>query len=167
MTQEANDTRPRIVVGVDGSEPAKAALRWALRQAERTGAVLEAVSAWEWPNTFGWAPAIDEDFEELAAQVLRDTLAEVSGAGGQAEVRTKVVEGNPARVLLDASHGAELLVVGSRGLGGFSGALLGSVGQHCVQHARCPVVIVRGEDHDGTEHRHRHHGTAAGAGNLP
>ncbi|WP_317620853.1 universal stress protein [Streptomyces sp. CBMA123] len=59
------------------------------------------------------------------------------------EIRTRVQEGGAAACLLDAARGAELLVVGSRGHGGFTGALLGSVGQHCVQHAPCPVVVVR------------------------
>lgn len=60
-------------------------------------------------------------------------------------VRTQVAEGNPARVLLSAAAGADLLVVGSRGHGGFTEALLGSVGQHCAHHARCPVVVIRGQ----------------------
>jgi nucleotide-binding universal stress UspA family protein len=66
-------------------------------------------------------------------------------------VRARVVEGNAAQVLLDASDGADLLVVGSRGHGGFTEALLGSVSQHCVHHARCPVVVIRGEQHDRRE----------------
>ena len=64
-------------------------------------------------------------------------------------MRARVVEGNAAQVLLDALDGADLLVVGSRGHGGFTEALLGSVSQHCVHHARCPVVVIRGKDHDG------------------
>ena len=58
------------------------------------------------------------------------------------------IEGIPAQVLLDASDGADLLVVGSRGHGGFTGALLGSVSQHCVHHAHCPVVVIRAQEHD-------------------
>ena len=82
-------------------------------------------------------------YAENAAQVTADAIAEVSSEGEPVEIRSVVAEGNPARVLLDASKGAELLVVGSRGHGGFTEALLGSVGQYCVQHATCPVVVIR------------------------
>ncbi len=137
----------RIVVGVDGSVPSKVALAWAIRQARLAGAVVDAVIAWQLPLAFRtpWPPGLGTDFRELAAHVLADAIADVSdpGSPGQAEIRPKVVEGNAAEVLLDASAGAELLVVGSRGHGGFAEALLGSVGQHCVHHATCPVVVIR------------------------
>ena len=73
-----------------------------------------------------------------------DAIAEVSRPDEPVTIRTKAVQGHPARVLLDASAGAELLVIGSRGHGGFVEAMLGSVGQHCVHHATCPVVVIRG-----------------------
>jgi nucleotide-binding universal stress UspA family protein len=75
--------------------------------------------------------------------VVADAIAEVSSPGEPVKIRSKVVPGNAAQVLLDASAGAELLVVGSRGHGGFVEALLGSVGQHYVHHAVCPVVVIR------------------------
>jgi nucleotide-binding universal stress UspA family protein len=136
----------RIVVGVDGSASSKAALGWAIRQAKLTGAVVDAVIAWRYPGAYGYPGPVgdDTDYSELAAKVVTDTIAEVAGP---AEIRPKVVEGNPAAVLLAASAGAELLVVGSRGHGGFVEALLGSVSQHCVHHAACPVVIIRDSSH--------------------
>jgi nucleotide-binding universal stress UspA family protein len=136
----------RIVVGVDGSVPSTAALAWAVRQARLTGAVVEAVIAWEYPAFYGSrVPVIpDVSAEELAQRALADAVAEVSGSAKDVEIRPRMVEGDASRVLLAASAGAELLVVGSRGHGGFVEALLGSVGQHCVHHATCPVVVIRG-----------------------
>jgi nucleotide-binding universal stress UspA family protein len=75
--------------------------------------------------------------------VVTEAMAELPESGRQVEIRPKVAEGNAAQVLLDASDGADLLVVGSRGHGGFAEALLGSVSQHCVHHATCPVVVIR------------------------
>jgi nucleotide-binding universal stress UspA family protein len=145
MTQHLSEPAGRIVVGVDGSVPSKAALGWAVRQAKLTGAVVEAVIAWHYPGSYGYPVALvdDTDYRELAAKVLTDAIAEITGPAGPAGIRPKVVEGNAAAALLAASDGAELLVVGSRGHGGFAEALLGSVSQHCVHHAPCPVVIIR------------------------
>ena len=140
---------PRIVAGVDGSSSARSALRWAVRQAKLTGGSVDAVIAWHFPASYGgygMAPfgEGDGDFESWAAKTAADEVAAVAGDSA-VEVRTQVTEGYPARVLLDAANGADLLVVGSRGHGGFAEALLGSVSQHCVHHARCPVVVIRGE----------------------
>ena len=140
----------RIVVGVDGSQSSKAALAWAIGQAELTDATLEAVMAWEYPISFagvGYAPigsAMDTDFAENAEQVLDGAISETVDPASKIKVSATTREGNPARILLEAAEGADLLVVGSRGHGGFTEALLGSVSQHCVHHAQCPVVIVRG-----------------------
>ena len=145
LTQSQSGPAGRIVVGVDGSVPSKAALGWAIRQAKFTGAVVEAVIAWHHPARYGYPVAVpdDTDYSELAAKVVADAIAEVAGPAGPVEIRPKVAEGNPAAALLAASAGAELLVLGSRGHGGFVEALLGSVSQHCVHHANCPVVIIR------------------------
>jgi nucleotide-binding universal stress UspA family protein len=145
MSQDQREPAGRIVVGVDGSVPSKAALRWAIRQAKLTGAVVEAVIAWHHPGSFGYpVPMPDEtDYKALAAEVVTDAVAEVAGPASPVEIRPEVAEGNPAAALLAASAGADLLVVGSRGHGGFVEALLGSVSQHCVHHATCPVVIIR------------------------
>jgi nucleotide-binding universal stress UspA family protein len=146
MTIQPGDERDRrIVVGVDGSAASRAALGWAVRQAKLSGARVEAVTAWEVPLALRtpWPPGLSTDFRKAAADTLADAVADTPDADGRVEIRSEVVEGNPAQVLLDASAGAELLVVGSRGHGGFVDALLGSVGQHCVHHATCPVVVIR------------------------
>jgi nucleotide-binding universal stress UspA family protein len=88
------------------------------------------------------------DFKEDAEKVLADAIGMARDPGSGVPVLARAVEGNAAQVLLDASDGADLLVVGSRGHGGFTEALLGSVSQHCVHHARCPVVVIRGREHD-------------------
>jgi nucleotide-binding universal stress UspA family protein len=145
VTQPQGEQERRIVVGVDGSASSKAALAWAIRQAELTGAVVDAVIAWHYPGAYGYPTPIadDADYEELAAKVVADAIAEISGPASPVEIRPRAVEGNPAAALLAASAGAELLVVGSRGHGGFVEALLGSVSQHMVHHALCPVVVIR------------------------
>jgi len=145
-TQAPGEHEHRIVVGVDGSDPSKAALAWAIRQGALTGATVEAVIAWELPVNYGTpAPLMPPrtDLEEVAREVIALAVADVSSPDQQVTIRCKVVEGNAPRVLLDASAEADLLVVGSRGHGGFVEALLGSVGQHCVHHATCPVVVIR------------------------
>ncbi|MER7696451.1 MULTISPECIES: universal stress protein [unclassified Streptomyces] len=138
----------RIVVGVDGSDSSIKALHWAVRQAELTGATVEAVNSWEYPAT-SWAsmmPGIPEDFDPqaMATVALTEALEEALGAEGSAAVSKIVVIGNPAQVLLDRAQGAELLVVGARGHTGLKATLLGSVSLHVTQHAPCPVTVVRG-----------------------
>jgi nucleotide-binding universal stress UspA family protein len=147
----AHDDKNRIVVGVDGSAPADAALRWGVRQAELTGGSVDAVIAWEYPASmagYGMAPVPDYDdsaFREIAEKTLTEAISNVVDPASEVRVRPQVVEGIAAGMLLTAAQGAGLLVVGSRGHGGFAGALLGSVSQHCVHHAHCPVVVIRGQ----------------------
>ncbi|WP_030183068.1 universal stress protein [Streptomyces violaceorubidus] len=151
MVDQREET-DRIVVGVDGSDSSKQAVRWAVRQAEVTRGVVEAVTAWELPQfhgALGWLPPSSSDegaLQARAQQELARTVEEAVGPRPPAEVRAEARYGTPAGVLLHAARGAALLVVGSRGLGGFTGLLLGSVAQHCVQNAPCPVLVVRGED---------------------
>jgi nucleotide-binding universal stress UspA family protein len=135
----------RIVVGVDGSESSKAALRWAIRQARLTGGSVDAVTAWRYPATYGLAPVGDEriDFAGDARKALMAALNEVSGLEPDVPVRPLVTEGRAGEVLLRAAKGADLLVVGSRGHGEFASALLGSVSLYCVLHAHCPVLTLR------------------------
>lgn len=138
----------RIVVGVDGSAASKAALAWAVRQAALTGAVVDAVCAWQLPMAYGYGgyamTLAIPDLEKGAASELDQVITAVTGTAPGVEIRPHVVQAHPARALLDCAKGADLLVVGNRGHGGFTEALLGSVGQHCVQHAACPVVVIRG-----------------------
>jgi nucleotide-binding universal stress UspA family protein len=134
-----------IIVGVDGSEPSKAALRWAAWLLAATGGWIDAVIAWHPPASFGWSyvPG-DWNPEKDAEKVLSRTVDEVFGADRPVGTRLIVREGNPAKVLLDESRDADLLVVGSRGHGGFAGLLLGSVSAHCAEHASLPVLVVHG-----------------------
>ncbi len=135
----------RIVVGVDGSEGSKHALEWAARQAGYTGATLEVVIAWEYPATYGWVPVPPEDYGlgEYAEKALNEEIEAVLGTETTVKVVRRVVQGHPAEALVAASEGAELLVVGSRGYGGFADALLGSVSTYAVHHAHGPVTVVR------------------------
>ena len=144
MARAAQEPGP-IVVGFDGSEHAKTALTWALRQAELTGARLVAVTCWEYPMNFGWVPPFPSDFrpDEDARRMLDEAIEQAQIGHGHLDVDRVVVEGNPAQVLLDTAKGADLLVLGTRGHGGFTGLLLGSVSEYCVAHAGCPVVVVR------------------------
>jgi nucleotide-binding universal stress UspA family protein len=138
-----------IVVGVDHSSGAKAALRFALDEARLRHATLRVVHAWQ----LGYigAPGIEAsstafgaelDLRSGAQDALEESLREAIPETDGVELERRVVEGAAAAVLVDESRGADLLVVGSRGLGGFRGLLLGSVGQQCAHHAACPVVIV-------------------------
>ncbi|HTR95467.1 MAG TPA: universal stress protein [Trebonia sp.] len=134
----------RIVVGVDRSDSARAALAWAVRQAGLTGAEVDAVAAWLPPVQFGWAPPYDgPEPRQAATAALEEAIDDVRQEALGVVIRPVVVKDNAARALIDAAKDADLLVVGSRGHSGFTEALLGSVGQHCVYHAHCPVVVVR------------------------
>lgn len=136
---------PRIVVGVDGSETARRALRWALDEARLRSAAVDVVHAWQMPYPDGYpvraviVPAAD--LEQAARRVL-DAAVGGSDTAGVKEVEPLLVCDRAAGALLDTAKGADLLVVGSRGRGGFAGLLLGSVSQKVLHHADCPVVIV-------------------------
>ena len=137
-----------IIVGVDGSDASERALHWALEEARLRGAVLEVVHAWPHPHAPlpGYRPSLAPEsvraMREAAKELVEDIVAGLPAELSGIDVRAFEVEGPPAQALLDAAQGADLLVVGSRGRGGFAGLLLGSVSQQCAHHARCPVVIV-------------------------
>jgi nucleotide-binding universal stress UspA family protein len=140
----------RIVVGVDGSAPSKHALRWAGFLADAVGGTIEAVTAWQpfvdWggvANVWAAMPAYWNPMEE-AEKSLVATVDGVFGAHRPAGLTIAVHEGNAAKVLLELSEGARMLVVGSRGHGGFAGLLLGSVSAACAEHAVCPVLVLHG-----------------------
>jgi nucleotide-binding universal stress UspA family protein len=139
-----------IVVGVDGSAPSLDALRWAVGQARLTGDAIEVVSAWWPPSAYGGFPVIaEEDWQQNAERALETALFQVPETADVTS-NCSVVPGHPVSVLLEQAAGASLLVVGSRGHGGFTGMLLGSVSQHLVAHAPCPVVVVRHETSTAT-----------------
>lgn len=140
--------RRHIVVGIDGSAPSKAALRWAVGQAVLTGVAVHAVAAWEYPSVYGWVvPMLDDGFERAAHRTLTAEVDEVVGRDRPVEIEESLVLGHAAEVLLELAEGADLLVLGSRGRGTFARTLLGSVSARCAVHGSCPVVIVRA---DGT-----------------
>ena len=136
-----------IVVGVDGSETSIDALRFAIDEARLHGAEVKAVNAWHVPALaygagMGPVPLDLAAYPTVAKSRLEDSLEAVGAASSGVKVTPIVREGLPTHVICEESAGADLLVVGSRGLGGFRGLLLGSVSQHCADHAPCPVVIV-------------------------
>jgi nucleotide-binding universal stress UspA family protein len=137
-----NGAARRIVAGIDGSGPSLAAMEWAARQAEFTGSALETVIVWQVAMSYGGAmPLADPEAE--ARKVLDSAVGDLQKAHPQVEIRSSVVEGIPAQVLVEASNDADLLVVGSRGHGEVAGLLIGSVSEHCVTHAHCPVLVMR------------------------
>ena len=142
-----NAVRPRIVVGIDGSSCSAEALRWALRMANSTGATVDAVIAWHMPNMYGvgYLPG-DYDPAGDAEKIMTETVDATVGVTRPDGMRLIARQGLPAKVLLDESEGAQMLVVGSRGHGGFAGLMLGSVSAACAEHARCPALVVHGEN---------------------
>ena len=135
----------RIVVGVDGSEVSQQALDWALDEGRQRGSVVEVVHSWTTPYVDPYSMVtLDPDiFRDAADLALKRIVATLPVDPHGPEVIPKLVHGAAAVALLEASEGADLLVVGSHGHGGFVGMLLGSVSQHVLHHANCPVVVVR------------------------
>lgn len=135
--------RPLIVVGIDGSDSSQEALRAAIRLAEPLNSSVEAITAWSQPiAATGYSISPQPDWSEDARDTVETTADVVFGKNRPEWFSTAVREGNPARVLISESAGTEMLVVGSRGHGGFAGLLLGSVSAECAEHARCPVLVV-------------------------
>lgn len=154
MSASSTSNAPRIVVGVDGSPSSRAALRWSVRQAALTGGTAEAVIVRHAPTStgmiggFGQTPAETAD-EGVVADEARQTLDAIINEevkpDDRNKVRARIFDGHPAEALMTAAADADLLVVGSRGHGGFAGVALGSVGQYLVHHANCPVLVFRGD----------------------
>jgi nucleotide-binding universal stress UspA family protein len=138
----------RIVVGVDGSQDSRAALRWAAAEARLHGASLHLVRAFQLTDpglltdTGGWMPPLSE-FQAGAERLAEQIVTEEKVRDGGVEVRVEGVHGGAASALVRAAEGADMLVVGSRGHGGLAGMLLGSVSKACTEHSPCTVVVVR------------------------
>ncbi len=137
-----------IVVGIDGSSCSRDALRFGAAEARLRGEPLRVVCVWHTPAAAyaggGLIPELGEDtYRSSARRMAEDELADVLGVNGEGARRIELREGNAAEALIEASRDASMLVVGSRGRGGFARLLLGSVSQQCAGHAQCPVVIVR------------------------
>jgi nucleotide-binding universal stress UspA family protein len=139
------DQEHRVVVGVDASAESQEALRWAARYARLIGACLDVVHAWHPAEEHAWLQSLPPPAgpTDVARKALAETVATVLYPGPPVVVRTDVIEGHAVKVLTHAAQGADLLVVGDRGFGGFDGLRLGSVSEQCAAHASCSVVIVR------------------------
>jgi nucleotide-binding universal stress UspA family protein len=151
MSEQAksNGSRPKIVVGVDGSEASVEALAWAIEEAGRRGVTVEAVTVWEDPYTVVGPkphPSIHRPtiihLHDLQESAERKARAKLSGLGEMAPVHRKQRGGDAVSVLCEMSGRAELLVIGARGVGSLEGTLLGSVSRGCIQKATVPVVVV-------------------------
>lgn len=134
----------RLVVGVDGSAGSAEALKWAIAEARLRGAPVEAVYSWLYDfGLEGMVPPLaPAEVEEDAKALLEHAVGEALGAATDVDVSRTATLGNAASVLIDAGRGAEMLVVGTRGRGGFAALLLGSVSHQVLTHAPCPVCVV-------------------------
>lgn len=162
----SEQARPSVVVGVDGSAGAKEALRWAFGEGRLRQWPVRVVHAWTfgylggslggdayWGGSFGPALGVDPgELHRAAEDLVERTIGDLGDEAAGVEIGREVVQGAAAAVLVAAAGPGDLLVVGSRGHGGFTGLLLGSVSQQCVHHARCPVVVVRSEKPPIPEH---------------
>ena len=146
-----SDTGPgdsaRIVVGIDGSPGSLHALSWAAREARLRSATLEVVAAWTYPTLVLLVPVAPDPplvktLRKQAREMIESALEKVADDVAGIDIDCRALEGDTPAVLLERAKSADLLVVGSRGLGGFRGLLLGSVSQQCVQHASSPVAVV-------------------------
>lgn len=142
--------RPLVVVGVDGSKESVEALCWGVGYARRTGGTVRAVMTWQqqmhgYPSYAGVAMVFPDtrDLAEEARESLGRLVKDVVGEAENPSIQQLVLEGHPAGVLVEQSKSADLLAVGARGHGAFTDLLLGSVSNHCVHHAACPVLVVR------------------------
>ena len=140
------DSKPReslqIVVGVDGSPESVVALRWAKRLAGPLGATIKAVSAWRSEVVFAPYSIPEWDSETVVRELHAQALLDAFGNNPPAGLVSECLRGQSAQVLIDEAKNAQMLIVGSRGHGGFKGMLLGSVSSACAAHAKCPVLVV-------------------------
>lgn len=150
MADEVSEPENRIVVGVEGSGGARAALRWAIKEARHRNAFVDVVTAYSTTYVpaspdFNYVPLdpidLEAEVKRMQDSIIDEVLAEVEIEG--VEIRRRMIRGRAADTLIAESDNACMLVVGSRGRGGFRGLLLGSVSQQIAQHGSCPVVIVR------------------------
>jgi len=146
---ETGPGRQVVVAGIDGSPESVAALGWAGHYAAATGAAVRVVRAWHFPTAAGLPPegrapqAVTSEIEQRMRDEVADAIAKAN-VPASVQVDTVIGYGHPAQVLIDESKTSNLLVVGHRGHGGFHDMLTGSVALHCVSHAACPVVVIRG-----------------------
>jgi nucleotide-binding universal stress UspA family protein len=141
---EPSASRHRIVVGIDGSSESARVLDWAITQARQSDATLDIVTAWMFPMAIGYAfTTTVEEVRQQARSLVDNAISHVADVAPDVVVRGEATEQPPGPALVKASRGADLLIVGSRGMGGFEELLVGSVGHYCMRRAACSVVIVR------------------------
>jgi len=142
-----------VLAGTDGSSNASAALRWAAEYARRNQAKLRVIHVWHYPYGANEAGAMmsppESEFEKGAQAIIDQAIAALDTNG--LTVEKAVRQGGVAQVLLEEAKGAQVLVVGARGHGGFAGLILGSVATHCTRHAKIPTVVVPGSSNE--EHK--------------
>ncbi len=156
QSAEPGSESGRVVVGVDGSDAGAAAVAFAFEEASLRGVALTAIHAWELPFVevplLGGPDRVESLYgenESSEGRLLAEALSGWQERFPDVSVRRKLLRGTAAQILIEASPGAELLVVGSRGRGGFSTLLLGSVSHAVLHHARSPVAVVRGDHASG------------------
>ena len=137
-----------IVVGVDGSAESVLALKWAQKLAAALDVTITAVTAWHMETVFGSYVIPDWDPDEDARKILKDAVFDAFGDLPPEGFEGVCVRGRPAKVLMESAKSAQMLIVGSRGHGGFAGMLLGSVSSACAEHASCPVLVVHGSENE-------------------
>ena len=159
MTPNGPETVGRVVVGVDDSPGGRAALRFAAEESARRGAELHVICAWSMPGGHLGHAAVPGPLRDAVYEDTQSVLDRLAGEVLEKESRVPCVlavgEPPPARALIEASRNADVVVVGSRGHGGFSGLLLGSVSAQVVHHAHCPVIVVRGAQERTEQPSHR------------
>ena len=141
---EPSPSEHRIVVGIDGSAESVRVLDWAITHAQQSGAILDIVTAWMFPMAIGYAltHTVDE-VRDKARSLVDEAISHVATVAPAVVVRGEAIEQSPGPALVRASKGADLLVVGSREMGGFEELLVGSVAHYCTRHASCSMVLVR------------------------
>lgn len=143
VSNTANGTGRRILVGVDGSDNSKEALRQAIRFGQALGASVEAIMCWDSPYLYESYDDIDPArFSADKEKLFAATLREVFGEDLPQKLTPRLVRGQAAATLIAESEDAQLLIVGRRGVGGVLGTILGSVSSAVVSHAKCPVLVV-------------------------
>ncbi len=154
-TSGTDERSTRIVVGVNGSAQSIEALRYGLRIANALHTRLDAVIAWQFPVTFGINVDLGYSPEETARRAVDRMVSSVLGDTPPSWFRTVVQEGSPAKILIEESTGADMLIVGGHATGTFAGTALGAVAAACAAHAHCPVLVMHAADRYSGERRQR------------
>lgn len=140
MAQKA----PVVLVGIDGSAESGRALRWACDYVSQLGGVVHAVTVWHQPIQFGYRLATtDSDLEKRAQRSLDEVVDPVREEYPQVDLKPRLLRGHEVDEMVGLSHQADLMVLGNKGHGAFTGMMVGSVALKLVHHARCPVTVVR------------------------